>query len=241
MADTQYYVRDAVIEYTQAQTAPISPAIEGRLEFPPVVATPVIAPEPSVEGSPVVASAAFTDPIPDDSPYTCTVNYGDGSGDLAGVVTDLVCTGPEHVYARYGVYYVTVKVADDNGWVGQSMVQHSVQFKFTGFLSPLVNPPAMNDWPLDAQIPMNFMLNGYKGMNFLAGGRPLYAFANCRTGKVISSYNPLPVPYSLAYKPETDIYSLVFAPPKAWANSCVLVTLKFVDGTNHPALFRFGR
>lgn len=31
--DTQYYVRDAVINYVQAQTAPISPAIEGRVNF----------------------------------------------------------------------------------------------------------------------------------------------------------------------------------------------------------------
>ncbi len=31
--DTQYYVRDAVIDYVSAQTAPIAPAIEGRLAF----------------------------------------------------------------------------------------------------------------------------------------------------------------------------------------------------------------
>ena len=31
--DTQYYVRDAVIDYIKAQTGPISPAIEGRLVF----------------------------------------------------------------------------------------------------------------------------------------------------------------------------------------------------------------
>jgi hypothetical protein len=31
--DTQYYVRDAVIEYIQAQTAPINPQIEGRLQY----------------------------------------------------------------------------------------------------------------------------------------------------------------------------------------------------------------
>jgi hypothetical protein len=31
--DTQYYVRDVVIDYIKAQTAPISPAIEGRLVF----------------------------------------------------------------------------------------------------------------------------------------------------------------------------------------------------------------
>jgi hypothetical protein len=33
VADTQYYVRDAVIEYVQAQTGPISPMVEGRLLF----------------------------------------------------------------------------------------------------------------------------------------------------------------------------------------------------------------
>ncbi len=33
--DTQFYVRDAVIEYIQAQEGPINPQIEGRLEFIP--------------------------------------------------------------------------------------------------------------------------------------------------------------------------------------------------------------
>ena len=34
VADTQLYVRDAVIDYVKAQTGPISPKIEGRLAFP---------------------------------------------------------------------------------------------------------------------------------------------------------------------------------------------------------------
>ena len=34
VADTQLYVRDAVIDYVKAQTDPISPKIEGRLAFP---------------------------------------------------------------------------------------------------------------------------------------------------------------------------------------------------------------
>lgn len=33
VADTQLYVRDAVIAYVKAQTAPIAPAVEGRLQF----------------------------------------------------------------------------------------------------------------------------------------------------------------------------------------------------------------
>jgi 2',3'-cyclic-nucleotide 2'-phosphodiesterase (5'-nucleotidase family) len=41
-ADTQYYVRDAVIEYIQDQTAPINPQIEGRLSFVADTEAPVI-------------------------------------------------------------------------------------------------------------------------------------------------------------------------------------------------------
>ncbi len=33
VADTQYYVRDSVIDYVDAQTAPIAPVVEGRLRF----------------------------------------------------------------------------------------------------------------------------------------------------------------------------------------------------------------
>jgi hypothetical protein len=33
VADTQLYVRDAVINYVEAQPGPIAPAIEGRLVF----------------------------------------------------------------------------------------------------------------------------------------------------------------------------------------------------------------
>jgi len=33
--DTQYYVRDSVADYVKAQTAPIAPAVEGRLQFLP--------------------------------------------------------------------------------------------------------------------------------------------------------------------------------------------------------------
>ena len=51
--------------------------------LPPVVATPTISPEPSTEGSSVTASASFSDPDgSSDGPFTCTVNYGDGSGNL---------------------------------------------------------------------------------------------------------------------------------------------------------------
>ena len=49
-ADTQYYVRDAVIDYIKDQTGPISPAIEGRLVFQ-AAAQPWLQPSPKQSGA----------------------------------------------------------------------------------------------------------------------------------------------------------------------------------------------
>ncbi len=49
VADTQYYVRDAVIEYVQAQTAAINPQIEGRLLFGDTVAPVITINAPSAQ------------------------------------------------------------------------------------------------------------------------------------------------------------------------------------------------
>jgi len=59
VADTQLYVRDAVIDYVKAQTAPIAPAIEGRLQFQ---TTPPFAPVTTTFGA--VADAAIASSAP---------------------------------------------------------------------------------------------------------------------------------------------------------------------------------
>lgn len=86
----------------------------------PTVVMPSVAPQPSDEGSSVTANAAFSDPGADDSPFTCTVDYGDSSGDLAGTVSGDVCTGPAHTYADDGLYTVTVRVTDKDNAIGVS-------------------------------------------------------------------------------------------------------------------------
>ena len=86
----------------------------------PEVATPVVVPEPSAEGEAVTASASFNDPGVNDAPFTCTVNYGDGSGDLPGVVNDNTCSGPTHIYEDDGSYLVSVSVSDKDNDTGTS-------------------------------------------------------------------------------------------------------------------------
>ena len=92
----------------------------------PTVNLPAVAPEPSAEGSAATASATFSDPGPDDSPFGCTVNYGDGTGDLPGTVSGLTCTGPAHVYDDNGTYPVVISVTDKNNSAGSNNADHQV-------------------------------------------------------------------------------------------------------------------
>lgn len=88
----------------------------------PAVATPSVPAEP--EGS---AGASFSDPAGNnDEPYTCTVDYGDGSGPQPGTVSGTVCQGPEHVYTETGTYLVTVAVTDKDGGTGSATAEAQI-------------------------------------------------------------------------------------------------------------------
>lgn len=70
----------------------------------------------NINSQPVSASASFSDPAgAGDQPYTCTVDYDDGSGPQPGTVSDFTCTGPGHTYIEPGVYQVIVTVTDKDG------------------------------------------------------------------------------------------------------------------------------
>jgi PKD domain/Galactose oxidase, central domain len=92
----------------------------------PTVTTPVVTPEPSTEGSAATASATFSDPGTNDAPFTCTVDYGDGSGPQAGAVTGNLCEGPAHTYADNSSYTVVVAVTDKDGATGSNSTTHVV-------------------------------------------------------------------------------------------------------------------
>ncbi|HSF16332.1 MAG TPA: PKD domain-containing protein [Vicinamibacteria bacterium] len=83
---------------------------------PPAVLSVSVPLDPTQVGTPVNASASFVDPAAtNDEPYTCTVDYDDGSGALTGTVSGTTCTGPAHSYSTPGVYTVSVRVTDKDG------------------------------------------------------------------------------------------------------------------------------
>ena len=209
---------------------------------PPVVGQPSVTPEPSMEGVSVTASASFDDPDGSmDGPFTCMVDYGDGSGDLAGVVTGSTCTGPAHIYATFGIYTVNVKVTDAFGATGSNSSTHVVIFNWNGFFPPVNNLPVINQAKGGSSVPVKFSLGGDKGMNIFAPGYPQSVQVSCGSGEVLGEPSLVSSPgaSSLSYASGSDQYSLVWKTEKSWAGTCRQLVVKLVDGTEHLAIFQF--
>jgi hypothetical protein len=69
----------------------------------------------AIDAQPASISAEFTDPDgPDDDPFTCSVDFGDGTADEIGTVSGFSCNA-SHTYTTPGVYTVEVTVTDEHG------------------------------------------------------------------------------------------------------------------------------
>jgi PKD repeat protein len=83
------------------------------------VVVPVYVPASEQSGVNWIPSLDFTDPGSlGAETYACTIDFGDGSGALAGVISGNVCTGPSHSYASKGSYTMEATVADSHGASG---------------------------------------------------------------------------------------------------------------------------
>jgi hypothetical protein len=207
----------------------------------PVVNAVVTSPEPSLEGQSVTASASFSDAGVNDAPFTCTVNYGDGSGALAGVIAANTCTGPAHTYTTFGSYTVTINVTDKDGGVGSNSSTHGVIYNFLGFFQPVDNLPTINSVKAGQAIPVKFSLGGYKGTNIFAVGYPASQQVSCSTSAPIDAIEETVTSgsSSLSYNSGADQYHYVWKTEKSWVGTCRQLIVKLNDGTTHTAIFMF--
>ena len=206
----------------------------------PTVNTPTVSPEPSIQGSSVTASATFSDPGPD-APFTCTVDYGDGSGDLPGTVAGGTCTGPAHAYAAVGTYTVTVGVTDKDGADGSNSVTHAVVFSFSGFFQPVDND-VWNKAKAGSAIPVKFSLGGNQGLSILKTGYPKATSIACPGGGTAIDAIEETVTAggsSLTYDAYANQYVYVWKTNKLWASKCFQFELGLSDGTSHTFKVQF--
>jgi predicted extracellular nuclease len=234
--------QEALYEPNPYRTSDHDPVIVGlTLLGPPAVDEPVVEPEPSVEGETVVATASFTPVDGDvDDAFTCAVDYGDGSDPVEGVVDGTTCTGPDHAYADYGTYTVTVTVEDGDGETGEASTDHVVVFAFDGFFGPIGNE-GLNRMKAGSAAPVKFSLTGDQGLGILATGSPSSRQVACDASHGVDPVEETVTAggSSLGYDAGTDTYTYVWKTKKDWSGTCRELSVTLVDGTTHTALFQF--
>jgi CSLREA domain-containing protein len=116
---------------------------------------------------------------------------------------------------------------------------YRVAYPFTGFLDPIKNPPLLNTANAGNSVPIKFSLGGDRGLNILAANFPQSIQINCATGLQIPSATPIVAPGSSALQFSKGVYTYIWKTEASWMNTCRMLTLKLVDGTEHHAFFRF--
>jgi uncharacterized protein len=136
----------------------------------------------------------------------------------------------------------TLTVTDSGGASATAVLNVTVTrfYNFTGFFTPISNLPAINTVTAGQTVPIKFSLNGNQGLNIFAAGYPASGVIPCdadEPGAVqqISTAGDS----GLSYDAAADQYSLVWKTEKAWKGTCRLLVVRFNDGSEYYAKFRF--
>ena len=168
----------------------------------------------------------------------CEVDWGDGSA--------VTSCGQPHVFSVAGARTVTVTVTDGDGGSAQAAVGITVvappnsHFEFDGFFAPVANVPKVNVVEAGSTVPLKFSLGGDHGLAIFAQGYPASAAKPCNGG-AIGPLTPtvLPGGATLTYDPWLDRYHYNWKTSDTWAGQCRTLVIRFVDGTQVTAEFRF--
>ena len=170
--------------------------------------------------------------------YTCA-DAGSGVASCEGPVA----SGGSVDTATVGTRTFEVVGTDAVGNAARRTVSYEVHYPFSGLTGPVDAPPALNVVNGGAAVPVEFSLGGYRGLGIIPVGSPTSRQVACDASlpadaveQTIGTAGP-----SLTYDAATDTYSLRWKTEKAWNGTCRKLTIQLADGTQHHALFRFGR
>jgi uncharacterized repeat protein (TIGR01451 family) len=141
-----------------------------------------------------------------------------------------------------GFYALTYSVSDPSGHSDTKVRTVEVlPYNFTGFFSPIDNPPAFNEMKAGQAAPVKFSLGGNQGLNIFAAGSPSSVQISCSSSDPI-----LPVEEtetagqsSLSYDSTSNQYKYTWKTESSWKNTCRQLTVTLRDGTVHTAKFKF--
>ena len=160
------------------------------------------------------------------------------AGDLTSsiVVTGSVDTN------TVGFYALTYTVSDPTGHSDTEVRTVEVlPYNFTGFFSPIDNPPVLNEMKAGQAAPVKFSLGGNQGLNIFAAGSPSSVQISCSTSDPIADVEETETAgqSSLSYDASSDRYKYVWKTDSSWKNTCRQLTVTLRDGSVHTAKFKF--
>lgn len=121
--------------------------------------------------------------------------------------------------------------------LGNLLFEHA----FTGFFTPIDNPPTQNTVKAGLAIPVKFSLNGFQGLDILPSGSPYSQAIPCAGGAPTDQVEETVSAGSsgLAYDAATDRYRYIWKTEKRWSGTCRRLVFEFNDLSEHVALFKF--
>jgi hypothetical protein len=180
---------------------------------------PSVSPNPVFLNGTAIASANATD-----------AGSGIATQSCGAVVTNAV-----------GTKTVTCSATDNAGNTTTANAQYRVIFNFTGFFSPVDNPPVMNQMNAGRSVSIKFHLDGNQGLAIFAASYPMSQQIQCTSLALIDVVEQTSTAgsSSLSYDPATNTYNYVWKTETSWAGTCRQFTVQFIDGQSYTLLFKF--
>ena len=140
-----------------------------------------------------------------------------------------------------GTTTVNASADDGNGHTASCSFTVTVQYSFTGFFSPVANPPVFNVVKAGGAVPVKFSLSGNKGLNIFAAGSPSSGPVACNSSDDASVLVDTITAggSSLSYDSLNDQYVYVWKTDPSWAGTCRQLIVTLNDGSVHTAYFKF--
>jgi hypothetical protein len=114
-------------------------------------------------------------------------------------------------------------------------------YAFSGFFSPVDNPPTLNVVKAGAAVPVKFSLGGDEGLDIFADGYPISQQIDCSSKAPLDSIEQTlsAGKSSLSYNATTERYTYAWKSKKAWSGTCRQLVVKLDDGSVHRANFKY--
>ncbi len=182
--------------------------------------------------------------LPLNTPNTSTVvNYATpvGNDNCPGATTTQVSGLPSGALFPVGSTTNTFRVTDASGNYTECSFTVTVLYDFTGFFSPVGNPPTLNVVNAGRAIPVKFSLSGNKGLNIFAANSPQSGVIPCDASAPAVNLTDTVTAggSSLSYDAASDQYNYVWKTDSSWGGTCRQLVVTLNDGSVHVANFKF--